>query len=69
MMNPTELDTRFMSHANRVKHADQFGSLYPAGRHENNHPRVIAAILRLRLPARLGSARPRPSTANDTLTA
>jgi hypothetical protein len=70
MMNPTELDTRFMSHASRIKHADQFGSLYPATRHTSDGQRAIVAMLRRWLPARPGPAQQaRPSAANDTVTA
>jgi hypothetical protein len=65
MMNPTELDVRFLNHAANVTYADRFGNLYPAARQQHGPRQIVASVL-LRLSARLAPEQPQQTIARDT---
>ena len=69
MMNPTDLDVRFLNHAARVRSADLVGHLYPTLQPEHNRLRQIVATLLLRLSIRLAPEQTRRMISRDSAVA
>ncbi|HEX5164140.1 MAG TPA: hypothetical protein VFV93_01990 [Thermomicrobiales bacterium] len=66
MMNPTDLDVRFLNHTANVSYADRFGSLYPATQPQQHSPRRYVASVLLRLSARLAPQQTQQAIARDS---